>query len=374
MRTVPDIGDLLQPLERAISDVLIPSLIGRNCSQAERDLVAFPVRMGGLGLINPSKSADAEHLASIKVRAPLVRKIEAQSHETPEEAEVQRLVYATRKEKDDGLKEELEEVKAMLPEKTQRAVDLACEKEHPIGLQLFLSDLDFDLNKREFRDAVRLRYDWPIPDNPSVCVCGSMFTVDHAMICQRGGLVIQRHNEIRDLQAELLDMVRYDVQVEPALQPITGEELARGTNQAPDARLDFHCRGFWERQRAAFFDVRVCHANADFYRDLSPKQIYRIHENKKKPKYNSRVTEIEQGTFTPLVFTTTGGMAEECLRYHSRLAGLISAKKQESYATTISWVRAKVSFAILWSALLCLRGSRTPRRRNLDVKDRDLEI
>ena len=65
------------------------------------------------------------------------------------------------------------------------------------------------------------------------------------MICQRGGLVIQRHNEILDLQAELLDMVCYDVQVEPVLQPITGEELARGTNQAPDARLDVHCRGFW---------------------------------------------------------------------------------------------------------------------------------
>ena len=201
-----------------------------------------------------------------------------------------------------------------------------------------------------------------------------MFTVDHAIIYQRGGLVIQRHNEIRDLQAELLDMVCYDVQVEPALQPITGEELARGTNQAPDARLDVHCRGFWKRQRAAFFDIRVCHPNADSYRDLSPKQIYRIHENEKKRKYNSRVTEIEQGTFTPLVFTTTGGMADECLRYHSRLAELLSAKKQESYATTISWVRAKVSFAILRSALLCLRGSRTPRRRNLDVKDRDLEI
>ena len=27
------------------------------------------------------------------------------------------------------------------------------------------------------------------------------------MICQRGGLIIQRHNEIRDLEAELLDMV-----------------------------------------------------------------------------------------------------------------------------------------------------------------------
>ena len=101
--------------------------------------------------------------------------------------------------------------------------------------------------------------------NPSVCVCGSIFTLDHAMICQRGGLIIQRHNKIRDLQAELLDMVCNDVQVEPALQPITGEELARGTYQAPDARLDVHCRGFWERQRAAFFDVRVCHPNADSY-------------------------------------------------------------------------------------------------------------
>ena len=107
MRTLPDIENLLQPLECAISDVLIPSLIGRNCSEAVRDVVALPVCMGGLGLINPSDSADAEYSASIRVSAPLVSKIEAQSHETPEEAEVQRLVYATRKEKDDGLKKEL---------------------------------------------------------------------------------------------------------------------------------------------------------------------------------------------------------------------------------------------------------------------------
>ena len=148
------------------------------------------------------------------------------------------------------------------------------------------------------------------------------------MISQRGSLVIQRHNEIRDLQAELLDMVCYDVQVEPALQPITGEELARGTNQAPDARLDVHCRGFWERQRAAFFDIRVCPPNADSYRDLSRKQIYRIHENGKKRKYNSRVTEIERGTFTPLVFTTTRGMADEIPLKISR-AVMICKKARE---------------------------------------------
>ena len=55
-------------------------------------------------------------------------------------------------------------------------------------------------------------------------------------------------------------------------------------------------------------------------RDLTPKQIYRQHETEKKRMFASRVLEVEHGTFTPLVFTTTGGMADECKRFHSRLA------------------------------------------------------
>jgi len=55
----------------------------------------------------------------------------------------------------------------------------------------------------------------------------------------------------------------------------------RGSNRAPDARLDIHARGFWEKQQSAFFDVRVCHPNADSYRDLELQQIYRNHENEK---------------------------------------------------------------------------------------------
>ena len=41
--------------------------------------------------------------------------------------------------------------------------------------------------------------------------------------------------------------------------------------------------------------------------------------------------EIEQGTFTPVVFTTTGGMAFECVKYQSRLAKSIAKMKGESY-------------------------------------------
>ena len=104
------------------------------------------------------------------------------------------------------------------------------------------------------------------------------------------------------------------------------------------------------REQSAFFDVRVCYPNADSYKNLTPKQIYKLHKNDKKHLYSSRVLEVEQGTFTPLVFTTTGGMSDECQHYHSRLAELLAVKKQESYTSTIAWIRARVSFAILRSA------------------------
>ena len=72
-------------------------------------------------------------------------------------------------------------------------------------------------------------------------------------------------------------------------------------------------------------------------------------------------------------FHTTGGMADECVRNHSRLAELITNKKGESYSSAISWIRVKVSFTIVRSAILCLRGSRS-RRRQLDLVDSDLKI
>ena len=206
-----------------------------------------------------------------------------------------------------------------------------------------------------------------------MCVCGDLFDADHALICMRGGYIIQRHNEIRDLEAEILQAVCTDVEVEPVLQEVMGEVLPQVANKAPDARLDIRARGFWAREQSAFFDVRVCHPNADSYKNLTPGQIYKLHENDKKRLYSSRVLEVEGGTFSPLVLTTTG-MPNECQRYHSRLAELLAVKKQESYASTIAWIRTRVSFAILRSALICLRGSRSRRRTIPNIQETDLEL
>ena len=52
---------------------------------------------------------------------------------------------------------------------------------------------------------------------PSHCACGTNFSVDHALSCPKGGFPSIRHNEVRDITAELLSEVCHDVEVEPHL-------------------------------------------------------------------------------------------------------------------------------------------------------------
>ena len=110
-----------------------------------------------------------------------------------------------------------------LPTKAKRAVELATEKGSSNWLTVIpLKVLDYNLNKKEFIDTIKSRYDWEIKDTPMICACGVQFSVDHARVCQRGGFIIQRHKELRELEAEVLRMVCNDVEVEPILQELTG--------------------------------------------------------------------------------------------------------------------------------------------------------
>ena len=61
LRTVPDIGPLLFPLEEAIHQKFLPALTGQPpCSPEECELLSLPVRFGGLGIIDPSTTANTE--------------------------------------------------------------------------------------------------------------------------------------------------------------------------------------------------------------------------------------------------------------------------------------------------------------------------
>ena len=69
-RTIPNIGHLLQPLEELLRTKFIPSLTAP--SDLERELLALPARLEGLGLLNPSHLSTTEYSASMKVTQPLV--------------------------------------------------------------------------------------------------------------------------------------------------------------------------------------------------------------------------------------------------------------------------------------------------------------
>ena len=64
---------------------------------------------------------------------------------------------------------------------------------------------------------------------------------------------------------------------------------------------------------------------------------------KKKKKYNARVSNVENGTFTPLVFSLNGGMGRECKKLYSSLRIRITQKIEIvcNYFLISCWKAAK---------------------------------
>ena len=149
LRTLQDIQDLLEPLENEISQMLMPAITERKCNQLDRNILALPVRLGGLGLGNPSLEARREYASSVKVTKPLVEQIVSQSHQLPEDSLTKLAQQEVRSERSKELEHRAERIKEMAPRKTQRALDLATEKGSSAWLTVLpLQDLGFNLNIR----------------------------------------------------------------------------------------------------------------------------------------------------------------------------------------------------------------------------------
>ena len=166
-----------------------------------------------------------------------------------------------------------------------------------------------------------------------------------------------RHNRIRDLEAELMQEVCKDVKIEPQLLPVASDNLING-NTTENARLDVSGLGVWSPMEKTFLDIRVMHPNCPSYINKDIGQVYKSHEREKKRSYNERVIQIEKGTFTPIVFSTFGGMGHEADKFHKRLAQLISEKRGEEYSHVINFIRTRLRFCLLKSVLTSLRGIR----------------
>ena len=159
---------------------------------------------------------------------------------------------------------------------------------------------------------------------------------------------------MRDFEADMLSKIVNDVETEPELQPVTSEIIEGLSGNA--SRPNIRARGVWRASQNAFVDVRVTNSHSPSQIHLTTESVLKKHEQKKKQNYNRRIMNIEHSTFTPLVFSVSGGMGKE------RLA----IKTAERYEKIISNIQCKLSFLILKSALICVRGNQSHNIKTID--------
>ena len=147
LRTLLDIQDLPDPLENAISQVLIPAITERKCNQLDRDILALPVRLGGLCLGNPCLEAGQEYT---------------------DESLVNSAQQAVKYGRAEDLKDMAERIREIALTKTRWALDLTAEKGSSVWLTVLpLREMGFNLNKWEFRDLSNY--------SDHVCMRGSLY-------------------------------------------------------------------------------------------------------------------------------------------------------------------------------------------------------
>ena len=91
--------------------------------------------------------------------------------------------------------------------------------------------------------------------------------------------------------------------------------------------------------------------------------------------YNARILQIEKGSFTPLIFSCTGGVGQEAAKFIKELADKLSTKRNENYSQTVAFIRRKLRFDLLRTCVISLRGERKSKKcRALDLNEMDIGL
>jgi len=133
-----------------------------------------------------------------------------------------------------------------------------------------------------------------------------------------------RHNDVRDITVILSEEVCVDVRKEPMLNELGNEDLPRQANVSREARLGISALNFWTAGQRAFFRLRVFNLFAQRY--TARQKLRTAFCPMRRRRKGDRVLQVENGTFTPLVFAANGAKGRECVKFYKRLAEMISDK------------------------------------------------
>jgi hypothetical protein len=368
-RVVPGCGAAFQPIEDALRDVFIPALLQGDPAETQREQTSLAVRHAGLGIPDPTSTAEANYSTSVACARLLTRSLRAgrnlDAHQHSAHAGLERRKASKTKVAAEELA--LSFLAADAGPMAKRR--LLRVKETGTWLTTTPDRLNgTELSAEEFRDSLRLRLGLPLLDLPDRCDgCGQKFSVGHAMSCKKGGLVLLRHNDVaaewHHLCAQALTPSA--VSDEPLIHSGRDSTVGVGTPDAvilQETRGDVAVHGFWKRGATAVFDIRVTDTDAPTYRGQAPRKVLAKQEKEKKDKYVEHCL-ARRRHFTPLVFSVDGLRGIEAEAAVKRLASRLAAKWKRTYSEVCGYVRSRLALTLVRTTSLCLRGARDPTAR-----------
>ena len=97
------------------------------------------------------------------------------------------------------------------------------------------------------------------------------------------------------------------------------------------------------QQRTSGDATRVFNPYTPSHRGTTLAQRYRRNEQEKKRVYEEKVREVEYGSFSPLIFSTSVGMGPIATVVYKWIATLIAEKRDQPYSRTLFWICYKLS-------------------------------
>ena len=215
----------------------------------------------------------------------------------------------------------------------------------------------------EFRDALALRYGNIPADLPLICDgCGQQNSVSHSLDCKHGGLIHQRHDEIKREVEDLAirDLSDGAVRDEPLITFSQNQHHKEGPI-IHENRGDILIRGLWRKGEECILDIQVTNLDAHSYKSRNDESILLGLEKRKKGKYEKDCRDVRR-SFSPLIVSEDGLQGRITKGILRRISKMLAAKWQRAYSVVCGYVRTRFSIAVVRATKRCLRGSQIPEK------------
>lgn len=374
-RVTPCAPTAFDALELLLAKSVIPALFGSVDVPCYREITSLPTKLAGLSLPDPTATCASNLKASQLVTAEIISALTGTKvFSLAEHSDTVSSARAAHKTK--SLKEKRESLQAhlvTLHSDHERRLRRACSNGRFLTICPSYA-ANTVLSAEEFRDRLCYRYGQTPSNLPTNCDgCGCPFSVDHAMSCKKGGLVICRHDEfkhdVRDIyqlaagKGSARDEPR--IFIRPPAAPATAPPAAPPPDPPeppvapPQDRGDVLLRNLFERGTDCIIDVRIVDLNAASYRSRDPLKVMKGLEREKKKHY-LKACKAQRRHFAPFVVSTCGLLAPEAKAVCNAIAEKLADKWQQPKSVVRSYISARLSITLARACHMCLRGSRTP--------------